>query len=273
MPDGTLVQRNQRTPQEAVISPLPANVFLHEVFDCWMTRQYPDIPFERDADDIICHGRSEEQARALQDGLAQRFAQWRLALHPHKTRIVSCKDANRRGSYPDQRFDFLGDTVRPRASKTRTGQLFVSFAPAVSEKAAKALRQSMRRWPLHQRNDLALEEIARWAQPILRGWVAYYGRFHASALRCALRTLDDVLVRWVQGNTNASARTRGEPGNGCGGSMPANLTCLPIGRWRQRLDDRSRMNREVHVRFWEGLAVRFRWATQLFWIDWRGKEG
>jgi len=106
MPDGTLVQRDQGTPQGAVSIPLLANVFLDEVFDGWMTRQYPDIPFERYADDIICHCGSEEPARALKDALAQRFAQWCLALHPHKTRIVYCKYANRRGSYPEHRFDF-----------------------------------------------------------------------------------------------------------------------------------------------------------------------
>jgi RNA-directed DNA polymerase len=198
MPDGTLVERNQGTPQGAVISPLLANLFLHDAFDCWMTKHYSDIPFERYADDIICHCGSEKQARALKDALVQRFAQCRLALHPHKTRIVYCKDANRRGSYPEQRFDFLGYAFRPRSSKNRTGKLFVSFAPAVSEKAAKAMRQRIRRWRLHHRNDLELDDLARWTQPIVRGWVRYYGRFHASALRRALRTLDEFLVRWAQ---------------------------------------------------------------------------
>lgn len=208
MPDGTLVTRNQGTPQGAVISPLLANLFLHYVCDGWMTRHYPDIPFERDADDIICHGGSEEQARALKDALAQRFAQWRLALHPHKTRIVSCKDANRRGRYPDQRFDFLGYAFRPRSSSNREGKLFVSFGPAVSDKAAKAMHQRIRRWRLHQRNDLALEEIAQWVQPVLTGWVQYYGRFRPSTLRRALCTLDDVLVRWA---TRKYKRLRGHP--------------------------------------------------------------
>ena len=198
MPDGTLAERKQGTPQGAVISPLLANLFLHAAFDRWMAVQHPDIPFERYADDIICHCKSEEQARALKDALAQRFAQWHLELHPHKTTIVYCKDANRRGRYPEQRFDFLGYTFRPRSSKNATGKVFVSFAPAVSEKAAKAIRQRMRRWQLHQRNDLALEEIARWTHPMLRGWLGYYGRFHVSALRRALRTLDDFLVRWAQ---------------------------------------------------------------------------
>jgi RNA-directed DNA polymerase len=198
MSDGTLVKRTQGTPQGSVVSPLLANLFLHYAFDCWMTKQYPDIPFERYADDIICHCMSEAQARVLKEALLQRLGQCHLELHPHKTKIVYCKDANRRGSYPEQRFDFLGYTFRPRSSKNGMGQLFVSFAPAVSEKAAKAIRQRMRRWRLHHRNDLALGEIARWTQPMLTGWVRYYGRFHASALRRALRTLDDFLVRWAQ---------------------------------------------------------------------------
>lgn len=138
MPDGTLAERNQGTPQGAVISPLLANLFLHYAFDRWMAEQHADIPFERYADDIICHCVSEVQARALRDALGQRLTQWYLELHPHKTTIVYCKDANRRGSYPEQRFDFLGYTFRPRSSKNRTGQLFVSFAPAVSAKAASA---------------------------------------------------------------------------------------------------------------------------------------
>jgi len=198
MPDGTLAKRSQGTPQGAVISPLLANLFLHYAFDRWMAEKYPDIPFERYADDIICHCVSEAQARVLRDALGQRLMQCHLELHPYKTKIVYCKDANRRGSFPEQRFDFLGYTFRPRSSKNGAGKLFVSFAPAVSGKAAKAMRQRMRRWRLHHRNDLGLEDLARWTRPVVMGWVRYYGRFHASALRRALRTLDDFLVRWAQ---------------------------------------------------------------------------
>ena len=97
------------------------------------------VKFPR-ATHLICHCVSEAQARALIDALGQRPMKCHLELHPHKTKIVYCKDANRRDSYPEQRFDFLGYTFRPRSSKNRTGKLFVSFAPAVSEKAAKAIR-------------------------------------------------------------------------------------------------------------------------------------
>jgi len=68
----------------------------------------------------------------------------------------------------------------------------------VSDKATKAMHQRIRRWRLHHRNDLALEEIARWVQPVLAGWVRYYGRFHPTVLRRALRTVDDFLVRWAK---------------------------------------------------------------------------
>jgi RNA-directed DNA polymerase len=198
MPDGTLVSRERGSPQGSVVSPVLANLFLHYAFDCWMRKQYPDIPFERYADDAICHCRSETQARALHDALEARLAECKLQLHPQKTKIVYCKDANRRGSYPEQGFDFLGFTFRPRRAKNRTGKLFVSFAPAVSNKAAKAMRTTIRRWRLHRRSDLDLGEIAQKIRPVVRGWIQYYARFYPSALHTALRTLNHFLVRWAK---------------------------------------------------------------------------
>ena len=198
MPDGTLFCRERGTPQGAVVSPLLANLFLHYAFDRWMQANNPSIRFERYADDAICHCRSEVQARLLREALEARLAACKLKLHPHKTKIVYCKDANRRDNYPEQRFDFLGYTFRPRRSMTRDGRLFVSFAPAVSAHAAKAMRHGIRRWKLHLRNDLALEDLAQWTRPVLLGWVRYYGRFYPSALHRALRTLNRFLVRWAQ---------------------------------------------------------------------------
>lgn len=209
MPDGTLAERSQGTPQGAVISPLLANLCLHEAFDQGMAEQHSAIPFERYADDIIGHCVSEAQARVLREALGQRLMQWHLELPPQKTTIGYCKDANRRDSSPEQRFDFLGATFRPRASKHRRGKLFVSFAPAVSEQAANAMRPRIRRWRLPHRNDLGLDDLARWTRPMVLGGVRYYGRFHASALRRALRTLDEFLVRWAQ---RTSTRLRGHTG-------------------------------------------------------------
>jgi group II intron reverse transcriptase/maturase len=198
MSDGTLVSREKGTAQGAVISPTLANLFLHYALDRWMRVYYPDVPFERYADDAICHCRSQMQARSLRAALETRLGACKLQLHPEKTRIVYCKDANRSGRYAQQRFDFLGYTFRPRQAMNRQGKLFASFAPAVSDKAAKSMRHRMRRWKLHHRTDLNLDDIAQWVRPVLAGWVRYYGCFYPSALRGALRTLDSFLVRWAK---------------------------------------------------------------------------
>ena len=197
MPDGTLVNREKGTPQGSVVSPILANLFLHYAFDTWMQRKFPACPFERYADDAIIHCDSEHQARQLLDMLRQRFAECRLELHPQKTRIVYCKDANRQGNYSELQFDFLGYTFRPRGAKSRAGKMFVSFIPAVSAKAMKSMRSVLRRWKLSHRGDLDLEVLVEWLQPVVRGWVNYYGRFCPSHLYRALRMVDELLVRWA----------------------------------------------------------------------------
>ena len=142
---------------------------------------HPGIPFERYADDAICHCRSEEQAAALRNALEERFTDCGLTLHPEKTKIVYCKDDDRRGNYPNQKFDFLGYTFRPRLSRRRGGKVGVSFSPAAGDKALKAIRQTVRSWSLHQRSDKTLDDLARMFNAHIRGWINYYGRFYPSA--------------------------------------------------------------------------------------------
>jgi len=143
-PDGTLEQRTKGTPQGGVISPLLANLFLHYAFDGWMQRNFPSIRFERYADDAIVHCGSERQARGVLEAIRGRFEQCGLELHPVKTRIVYCKDDDRAGEYEHITFDFLGYTFQPRRAKNRWGKYFVSFLPAISTKAAKAIRKTIR---------------------------------------------------------------------------------------------------------------------------------
>jgi RNA-directed DNA polymerase len=207
-PDGTLVQREKGTPQGGVISPLLANLFLHYAFDEWMKRNNPYVPFERYADDAIVHCKSEKQARWLKEAIGKRLAECKLELHPEKTKIVYCKDVDRRGNYPREKFDFLGYTFRPRRSKNRWGKYFVNFTPAVSDKAAREMRRTMRGWRLHLRSDKTLEDISRMFNPILRGWINYYGRYYRSALYPTFRVLDRTLVRWA---TRKYKRLRGHP--------------------------------------------------------------
>lgn len=195
--DGTLMQRGQGVPQGGCISPVLANLVLHYAFDAWMQREHPSIPFERYADDIIAHCQSEAQARWLQARIATRLAQCHLELHPTKTHIVYCKDADRRGTFPQERFDFLGYTFRPRRSKNRRGKYFINFTPAVSARATKAMRQTIRSWRLHLRSDKTLAELARMFNPILRGWAQYYGQYYKSALYPTFQVLDRILVKWA----------------------------------------------------------------------------
>ena len=195
--DGTLEERDRGTPQGAVVSPLLANLFLHYAFDAWMAWNHPDIPFERYADDGICHCKSLAQAEGLKASLEQRMANCGLTLHPEKTKIVYCKDDDRRGGYPQHTFDFLGYTFRPRRSKNRQGKRFVNFSPAVSNKAAKAMRRTMRRWAMHNRSDKSLEDLARMFNPVLRGWINYQGQFYKSAMYPTFRHLDRILARWA----------------------------------------------------------------------------
>ncbi|CAN7431808.1 group II intron reverse transcriptase/maturase [Caballeronia sp. LjRoot34] len=195
--DGSTVMRDKGTPQGGVVSPLLSNLFLHYVFDRWMRKHFPDIPFERYADDAVCHCKTLVQAQQLRAALEQRFAECHLELHAQKTRVVYCKDDDRRGTYPDHSFDFLGFTFRPRRSKNRWGKFFISFTPAVSNKAAKAMRRTMRSWGLHNRSDKSIEDLAGMFNPVAQGWINYYGRFYKSALYPTLRHLDLVLARWA----------------------------------------------------------------------------
>lgn len=204
--DGTELSRDKGTPQGGVVSPLLANLYLHYTFDRWMDRYYPDIPFERYADDGVAHCRCRVQAEQLKAALAERFAQCGLELHPQKTRIIYCKDDDRREDYPETSFDFLGYTFRPRRSKNRWGKAFINFSPAISNKASKAIRQEVRGWKLHLRSDKSLDDLARMFNAVIRGWIGYYSAFYKSALYPTLRHLDRKLVLWA---TRKFKRLRG----------------------------------------------------------------
>jgi group II intron reverse transcriptase/maturase len=198
MPDGTVMKRNKGTPQGGVISPLLANLFLHYAFDQWMARHHPSVPFERYADDIICHCDSREETEALREQLQQRLSACRLELHPEKTRVVYCADANRRGNHVVRRFDFLGYSFKPRQAMTRQGKLFTSFSPAVSDQAGRAMRRAIRGWGLQRLSRYDIGELLARFRPVLVGWVRYYGLFHPSTLQRSLKTLDLHLVKWAQ---------------------------------------------------------------------------
>jgi RNA-directed DNA polymerase len=181
----------------AVISPVLANIFLHYALDMWLVREFPAIPFERYADDGILHCKSETQAQMVRDAIIERLAQVSLELNLDKTRIVYCKDSNRKGSHEHEQFTFLGYTFRPRLARNKAGVKFISFLPAVSDDVAKRLRRTIKRWRLHLWSGRNLADLAREINSTVRGWVDFYGRFYRTELIQTLKLINDYLVRWA----------------------------------------------------------------------------
>jgi len=195
--DGTLVARDRGTPQGSAVSPVLANLYLHYAFDMWLAREHPGVAFERYCDDAVIHCTSQAQAVMVRDALAARLAEVGLELHPAKTRVVYCKDADRRGDHEVTSFTFLGYTFRPRLAENRWGKHFVSFLPAVSKDAVKAMSREIRSWHIARRSDKSLTDLAQMFNSIVQGWINYYGRFYKSMLYPLLRRINEHLVRWA----------------------------------------------------------------------------
>src|SRR5271157_5003087 len=196
--DGTKIARDRGTPQGGVVSPILANAFLHYAFDLWMARAYPDLPWCRYADDGLVHCRSEQEALAVKSALQARLAECHLELHPTKTKVVYCRDGKRKRKYPNVKFDFLGYCFRPRlVRRLRDNTLFCGFNPAVSASAMKAMRETIRQLTIRHQTQRSLNDIAQLLNPLIRGWIAYYGRFAPSALYPVLRYVNHTLVAWA----------------------------------------------------------------------------
>lgn len=197
--DGTLEARNRGTPQGSAVSPCLANLFLHYAFDSWMAREFPSVRFERYVDDVVVHCVSERQALEVKEAIGRRIEQVGLKLHPDKTKIVYCADSNRRNRHTDVAFDFLGYGFRPRAAiNPRNGVVFTSFAPAISRDKLTAKGEEVRAWRLHLRTGHDLAGLAEAINPIVRGWMTYWGHFHRSHMYGLLRRINAYLMRWAR---------------------------------------------------------------------------
>jgi RNA-directed DNA polymerase len=198
LPDGTLQERRKGTPQGSAVSPVLANLFLHYAFDMFLEREFPTVEFERYADDAVVHCVTERQARQVWEVLTVRLAELGLELHPGKTKIVYCGDSLRHGEYEAVTFTFLGYAFRPRQVKDKNGRVFASFTPAISPEALKAKGQIVRGWRIHMRTGTSLDELAKAINPIVAGWINYYGLFGRKKLNQLLRRVNTYLTRWAR---------------------------------------------------------------------------
>lgn len=163
-----------------------------------MDREFPAVWFERYADDAVLHCVTERQARQVLAALTDTMDEVGLRLHPAKTRIVYCRDGNRQGSYEHTAFTFLGYTFRARRSRIRHGNQFLTFDPAVSKDALKKMGREARSWHLHTRTDRTFQELARRINPVVAGWINYYGRFRSWELTSFVTRINSYLLRWIR---------------------------------------------------------------------------
>jgi len=197
--NGNRIERTRGTPQGSVISPILSNLFLHYAFDLWMKRTHPDLPWCRYADDGLVHCRTEKEAEALKAELQTRLAECQLEMHPTKTRIVHCKVTNRGRAYQNVKFDFLGYCFRPRRVMRPSDRKVVGgFTPAVSPTAVKAMRATIRDLKIRRQTQRTLGDVAQMLNPLLRGWIEYYGRYTPSALYPLFRYVNVTLLAWAQ---------------------------------------------------------------------------
>ena len=200
--DGTCKQVTKGTPQGGVISPLLANLYLHYALDMWMDREYPEVKFERYADDAVIHCKTEEEALEIRNSLEERLKVCGLSLHPKKTKVVYCKDSNRKRTYPETRFKFLGYTFEARTAENKqTGKRFLSFQPAMSNEAGKRLRDKLRATKYFRLTFLSVEDLAGVLNPVVRGFYNYFSECYPSRLSQLSRWLNWSIVRWWRRKT------------------------------------------------------------------------
>lgn len=196
--DGTDETRHQGVPQGGVISALLSNLFLHYVFDNWMQREYQDNPWCRYADDAVIHCKSEKQAEYIKNKLNVRITACGLQLHQEKTRIIYCKDSNRKENHRNCTFTFLGYEFKPRKAKGARGVEFTSFLPAISTDAKKALKQKIKKWHLLWMTNQELKDIAHKYNPVIQGWLNYYGKYGKRELVKVLEHINLHLCWWFK---------------------------------------------------------------------------
>lgn len=197
--DGSIISRTKGTPQGGVISPLLANIYLHHAFDMWMSKEHPQCPFERYADDIVVHCSSKEEAEAMLEKLKARMWEYELTLHPDKTKIVYCRNDERNEGYDNESFTFLSYRFQSRAKQDKIWgrKMFLEFSGAISNAAKTLIREAIRRVMLPRWSDQTLGWFAKKLNPEIRGWVNYYTRYNRREALGVFTYLNELIRKWI----------------------------------------------------------------------------
>jgi len=197
---GVLVENQGKgTPQGGVISPILANLYLHYALDKWLERTDKTVKYARYADDAIIHCYTKAHAEQLLEKLQQRMSSCKLELHPDKTKLVYCKDYRRKEEHANVKFDFLGYSFQPRTAKYRkTGNLFLGFGCAISISSQKRIAEKLKNLNIAGLGFKSIVGVAHFLNPMIRGWVNYYGKFRISEMRKVFRLLRRRLVQWAR---------------------------------------------------------------------------
>lgn len=195
--DGSIVGRTKGTPQGGVISPLLANLYLHNAFDKWMETENPQNPFERYADDIVIHCKSKEEAEELLQRLEAQMGKYELTLHPEKTKIVYCKQDGRTKTHDHESFTFLSYSFQPRKCKSKMGAIFLGFTCAISTNAKTSIKAAIRAIFRKTYSEQTWEMLAKTLNPKIRGWVNYYTKFARSEGLRVYHYLNELIQKWI----------------------------------------------------------------------------
>jgi hypothetical protein len=195
--DGTITPTTQGTPQGGVVSPLLSNIFLHVVFDGWMNKHYPHIPFVRYADDIIVHCVSEKQAIYILNAIKLRMADCKLELHPDKTRIINFGGNNRSEKRYPKCFDFLGFTIRPKSVKCKDGTVRSIPGIFASRKSKSSMFDKFRSMNIHKLR-MPIERVASLINPAVGGLINYYCKFRKDGMIEVWHQLNARLIKWAK---------------------------------------------------------------------------
>jgi group II intron reverse transcriptase/maturase len=209
LPSGELEEhKGKGTPQGGVISPLLANLYLHYSLDQWLEQHYPLVSFVRYADDVVLHCRSEKEAQDLLDAIKTRLSQVKLRVNEAKTKIVYCKDYQRKAQHDKVQFGFLGFSFQPRQARSKVlpGSNYTVFTGEISCENRHKIRQEIRECVNWRNTTLEPDIIAVRLNSKLRGWITYFGLLGKRALRDTIKYVDERLVKWLKRKHKAGYR-------------------------------------------------------------------